>query len=817
MTGLTAGEAARIAGGAVSGNPDIRITGWITDSRSWVADTHQAFIALHGPNHDAHQFIPQLIRKGVRIFICDRDIDVPDPDRAVIRVRDTLDALQSLAAHYRRQFGGQVIAITGSNGKTIVKEWVAAILSRQFRVSKSPKSYNSQVGVALSILQADPDADYYVFEAGISRPGEMDRLEEMLRPDTALITNLGDAHQENFTDRQQKLNEKLLLFRRCKQILYCRDHTDIHHTVQSLSAPDKQLISWGRHPDATIRIQTDSTQQTISRITANPGPQPTTVSIPFVDQASLENACHALCLSLQTGMDKSAIREAMKNLEPVAMRLQQVRGVHGCTLINDSYNSDYQSVQNAIDVLWQQSAQTNKTLILTDLQQTGDEPAVMVNKLKKIMEGKLFRRILGIGPVMVSHGVSSGLADKAWPDTPSFLRDLQLSDFHDEAILLKGARIFELEKIKEALEEQQHRTVLRIHMPTLLHNLNRFREILPPDTRIMGMVKAFSYGSGTWEIARYLAHQQIDYLAVAFIDEGVQLRKAGVQTPIMVMNPDFSRPAPLLNDHLEPEVFSPAGLRLLLHVLEQEGLSAFPVHLKVDTGMHRLGFSARQLRDGAHLLTHPAIRIVSVFSHLAAAGDPAHDAFTHKQIRHFNERYDEIAAWLGYKPLKHLLNSAGIERFREARFDMVRLGIGLYGFGNGDLPDLESPLCFQSYISQIHEVEAGETIGYDRMGRMPHTGRIGIVPVGYADGFDRRLGNGNWWMQIGDDRVPTIGQICMDMCMIDLSKTQAEEGDLVTILKGRSGILDMAAKLQTIPYEIITGFSSRINRIFEFE
>lgn len=817
MESLSAFEISQIVSGRLHGNPDLRVNTIVTDSRTRVSGESLLFVALTGPNHNGHQYISDMKAKGIQVFLVQEE-QPSDEHLSWITVPDTLKALQDLATWQRQQFSGKVIAITGSNGKTIVKEWLAHLLSKKFRITKSPKSYNSQIGVALSVLQADPGADFHIFEAGISKPGEMARLARILHPDIGIMTNIGSAHQENFLTLQQKLDEKLQLFRSCSTLVYCSDHRLIADTIRDsrIIAP-RQTVSWGTKPDNLFVVHYSHENSSHSVIDLTSEQHTEQFLLPFSDHASQENATHALVSGMILGIESQMLRSAVASLEPVEMRMQQIQGINGCTLINDYYNSDYQSLQNAIDLLWQQSPQHAKSLILSDLLQTGDSHKDMVVKIRSIISGKSFKRIIGIGPGFHSYGHSMGLLTESWPDTASFIAAINTEDFQHEAILLKGARSFEFERIKDLLEEKQHRTMLKIHMPTILNNLNQYRNLLGRNTRIMGMVKAFSYGSGSHEIARFLSHQNIDYLAVAFSDEGIKLRNAGVSTPIMVMSPDFTKPHILQHYRLEPEVFSLIGLRQLKKFLEEARIKDFPVHIKLDTGMHRLGFSERDLEELAVELAEPTLQVISVFSHLAAAGDPKEDDFTQQQIRSLQSGWNFLSEKLGYQPMKHLLNSTGIERFPEARFDMVRLGIGLYGLGTDQIPGLESPITFSSYISQIHEVKANETIGYDRLGKLNQAGKIGVVPVGYADGFDRRLGNGNWEVLIHGQRAKTVGQICMDMCMIDLSGVEAKEGDELVVVKGKAGIEKMAAVLKTIPYEIITGFSSRINRIYEFD
>lgn len=811
-------DIARFISGSIVGPETRLINVVLTDSRSSTLPVNAIFIALHGPNHDGHNYIRDLIRKGIKNFVVDQDMGTLPADISVIRVSSTLTALQLFAQKHREKYKGKVLGITGSNGKTIIKEWLAPILSAKYSLSKSPKSYNSQLGVALSILQADMDADILLLEAGISKPDEMEKLSRMIQPDYGLITNIGDAHQESFITREQKLEEKLLLFENSSKVFYSSRHTVISDILKKSQASHSYtFVCWGDNTTSDLVIKETCILQQGALIRAEYLGQTIKMSIPFQDRASIENLCHIWNIALDLGISNHDINKRVNSLEPIAMRMEQKEGINGCTLINDFYNSDFHSIENAIDLLFQQTSQEKKTLIISDILQTGESAESMISKLRSIIGDNRFSKLIGIGPVLHEYGIRSGILTESYPSTKTFMLQLEPDGFKDEAILLKGARRFAFEQISLRLEQKVHRTVLRINMPTLLNNLNCYRDFLDRKTKIMGMVKAFSYGSGSHEVARFLSHHQIDYLAVAFVDEGIILRQAGIKTPIMVMNPDYSQSDSIIEYQLEPEVFNLTGLRTLKTALRNNNKTGYPVHVKIDTGMHRLGFLTDQLDTLITELQSGETKTCSIFSHLAAAEEPAHDDFTHQQIKLFESVFKKLVNALGYTPIKHILNTHGIERFPEAQFDMVRLGIGLYGMGTGQINSLESPIQFDSYISQIHELEEGETIGYGRSGRLMGKSRIGIIPLGYADGFDRRLGHGNWSMKVGNQQAVTVGQICMDMCMIDLTEIEAEEGDMVNITSGSKGISEMAEVLKTIPYEILTGFSQRINRIYEFE
>lgn len=797
---------------------DFVIRNILIDSRKPVFPGESIFVAIKGERHDGHNYIEELYAKNVRSFIVSR---LPDnisdlPDAIFILVPNTLTALQQVSAMHRSVFDIPVMGITGSNGKTILKEWLFQLLHKDKIIVRSPKSYNSQVGVPLSVWQLGPHHEIALFEAGISRPGEMGFLEPVIKPGIGIITNIGEAHQEYFTDMDEKLAEKLSLFKNSDIIIYCRDHKLIDdHLMSNPDFAGKKFFTWSSTVPADLQIKKISRKKDFTSMDAIYRGENCGISIPFTDRASAENAIHAWAVLLMLGYSHDYIAENMRELIPVAMRMEQKQGINNCTVINDSYNSDPGSLAIAMEFLARQVQHERKTIVLSDMFETGKGNDELYMEIGNLLGSHKIDRFIGIGDnIREVRRYYSGNSFY-YRLTDDFISDFNPGSFNNEAILLKGSRKFGFERISLLLEEKAHATVLEINLNNLIMNFNYFRSRLEPGTGIMAVVKAFSYGSGSYEIANILSYNLVDYLAVAFFDEGLSLRKAGISLPVMVMNPDFSS-YPLMADNLlEPEIYSFSGLRLFIEMAESKNLKRYPVHIKLDTGMHRLGFTSDELPELIKILVAgKAIEIKSLFSHLAAADDPSHDDFTREQIALFRVMSDNICKKLGYPVLRHILNSAGIERFPGAQFDMVRLGIGMYGISSLRNNRLANVNTFRSVISQVKDVPAGRTVGYARAHRTVFDTRVAIVPVGYADGLDRRLGNGRGMMIVNGFSVPVLGNICMDMCMLDITGTNAREGDEVIIFGDEVTISDIAKLLGTIPYEVFTNISGRVKRVY---
>ncbi len=807
---------AKIVGGQLVGESGSVIQTLSIDSRTVNPSPHTLFVALRGERHDGHRFVPELAGQGICSFLVE---EIPDglenaAGQNFIKVKNSLDALQKLGAHRRKQFGGQIITVTGSNGKTITKEWLFQVLASDYKTVRNPKSYNSQVGVPLSLWLLEDSAKFGVFEAGISMPGEMCRLEEMIVPDMGIITNIGEAHQENFVSRSLKIQEKLKLFEHASRIIYCMDHKEIHESLMEKFEPER-LFGWAVVNDAALNFEIlpSNSKQTNIRLIYRDLVQD--VTLPFRDNASIENAMHvmAACICLGTGPDHIARRIAA--LTPVAMRLEILKGTGGCTLINDSYNSDLNSLIIALDQLNQQNQHSRKSLILSDILQSGMEGQRLYSRVAEMVSSKRIHRFIGIGPFVSKFRDLFSPESLFYSTTEDFISDLPQISFRNEAVLIKGARIFEFEKITAQLQQQVHSTVLEINLNALIHNLNVFREKLGADIRIMVMVKAFSYGSGSVEIANALQFQRADYLCVAYTDEGILLRESGIKTPVVVMNPNPGSFSQMIDFNLEPEIYSFGSLDKFILELRRKGGVSYPVHLKMDTGMHRLGFMREEVEGLIEVLIDSSeVRIASIFSHLAAADDKSKDPLTRKQIRLFEDISSRVQSAFQYPIPRHILNSAGIQRFPEASFEMVRLGIGLYGIGVDGQSDLEPVSCLKSVISQVKNVKKGESIGYGGNEIAPHDMIIAVIPLGYADGIPRNFGTlgGVLWMK--GRQAPVLGVLCMDMCIIDVTDLDAREGDEIIVFDSEHPVSLVAEKLGTIPYEILSGISQRVKRIY---
>ena len=803
--------------GSLSGEGDRLVRTVFTDSRSLLSPGDALFIALVGQRHDGHLFIPSLVQKGVCNFMVSDTWKPEHPYSGVsfIRVKDTLRAMQDFAAFHRKKFTIETIGITGSNGKTIIKEWLYQCLQDKRHITRSPKSYNSQVGVPLSVLLLDETSEMGIFEAGISQPGEMEHLQRIIQPTLGLITNIGEAHQEGFRESGQKVKEKLRLFKGCRTLVCCKDQPLVWQGImQYIDRENTRLFTWSAKEAADLRLKARVKNDGNTRLSALYHNNPVEITIPFTDDASVENALHVWSVLLCLGFENETIHDRMARLAPVAMRLEQKSGIHNCILINDSYNADVNSLAIALDVLNQSVQHTKKTLVLSDIMQSGTKTEDLYRRVAELVNEKQVSRIIGIGSDIKANSHLFTLNGSFYTTTQEFMDHFHENEFHDEVILLKGSRSFEFEKISALLEQKVHTTRLEINLDALVHNLNFYRSRLPSGTRIMVMVKALSYGSGTHEIASVLQFQKVDYLGVAFADEGVSLRQALITLPILVMSPEPESFDTLLKHQLEPEIYSFRMLDQFNRAVIRNQEIEYPVHLKIDTGMHRLGFQEKEIPLLLQQLsTCKNLKVKSVFTHLAASDEAVHDDFTRRQIDQFGMIADRIADALGYRVLRHVLNSSGIERFPDACFDMVRLGIGLYGISNCFQSQLRNVSSLKSEISQIKVIEPGETVGYGRKGKAKDRITIATVPVGYADGLNRKLGNGKGYFIIHGKKAPIIGNICMDMTMVDISGMEALEGDEVILFGDSYPVSIMAEQLGTIPYEILTGISSRVKRI----
>ncbi|MEO8110073.1 MAG: bifunctional UDP-N-acetylmuramoyl-tripeptide:D-alanyl-D-alanine ligase/alanine racemase [Ginsengibacter sp.] len=805
------------------------------DSRKVSFPQATIFFGINTSHHNSSEFVEGLYKKGVRNFLLEDDqIDLDKLKGAnVIAVQNTVQALQSLAIHHRKSHnvlanGNRlpVIGITGSNGKTIVKEWLSQLLENDYSIIKSPGSYNSQIGVPLSVLNINPAHTLAIFEAGISTTGEMKALEKIIQPTIGILTNIGQAHGEGFKNKQQKINEKLALFLHSAYLVYSADDEETGKEVIGFHKKIKKqnnhlaLFSWGKKKGNTLQIHSINKKESTTQIDVVFKDKSLSISIPFIDDAAVENAINCLCTLLILNKGQEKIISGFTSLHPITMRLELKQGINHCTIINDSYSNDLHSLSIALDFLAQQKQHSQQTVILSDILQSGKKPDMLYAEVASLFHQKKINKLIGIGPEIFFHQkiFASLLSTHFFLSVNDFIKNISSLHFHDENILVKGARAFAFEDIVIALEQKVHQTVLSINLNAAVHNLKRYRELLKPGTKIMGMVKAFSYGSGSYEIAAVLEFNKIDYLAVAYADEGVELRKAGITLPIMVMNIEESTFSSLINYSLEPEIFSFSILYSFENFLKSNGINNYPAHVKIDTGMHRLGFTTDDIKALAkHLAGNTFLKITSAFTHLAASDVESEDDFTQQQIKQFEDAAAILENTLGYTFYKHAANTAAISRFASGSLNMVRLGIGLYGIDSNKVMQrkLKNVSTLTTTISQIKKVKAGETVGYGRNARLSRDSSIATVRIGYADGYPRSLGNGKGKMLIRDKLVPVIGNICMDMTMLDITEFKSvKEGETVEVFGEKLSISTLASWAGTIPYELMTGISQRVKRVY---
>ncbi len=805
------------------GNAEARIDWLLTDSRSLAFPETTLFFALRTPVGDGHKYIPDLYRRGVRNFVVGT---VPDnyetdyPDANFLRVLSPLKALQRLAERHREEYVLPVIGITGSNGKTVVKEWIYQLLMLSMNVTRSPRSYNSQVGVPLSVWLLDERSRIGVFEAGISQPGEMQALRAIIQPTIGVMTNIGPAHQENFSTIQEKCHEKLLLFKDAKVLIYNSDEPVVAESVHDFGFGG-QLFGWSRKDEnATVFVRAiEPTEDGKTRIAYFFNGTAAEYTLPFADEASIQNSITALCVCLYLGLTPADIARRMALLEPVAMRLEVVQGVRGCTLINDAYNSDAAALDIALDFMnrrAKEQAAKGRTLILSDIFQTGIPAEELYAKVAEMLKSRGVERLIGVGPAISAAHTLFSIKKSFYPTSEALLESGELDTIHDEIILLKGARNFGFEQIAKALSLRVHETTLDVNLEAIAENLHFYRSFMKPETKLTCMVKASAYGAGSVEIAKTLQERGVDYLAVAVADEGAELRRAGITAGIIVMNPEMSAFGTLFEYELEPEIYSFNLLDALIRAARRQGITDFPVHLKLDTGMHRLGFNPKtDIPVLIDRLSHQRALIPrSVFSHFVGADSDGFDEFSEKQFKLFDEASRTLQAAFPHKILRHICNSAGIERFPERHLDMVRLGLGLYGIDPIDNRVLHNVATLRTTILQIRDVPAGDSIGYSRKTVLDRPSRIAAIPIGYADGLNRHLGNRRGYCLVNGQKADYVGNICMDVCMIDVTDIPCREGDSVEIFGDALPVTVLSDLLGTIPYEVLTSVSNRVKRVY---
>lgn len=805
----------------IGSDTDIFVDHISIDSRSLQNGAKTLFIALSGANNDAHLYISELIEKGVQNFVVQYIPENVKGKANFLVVKNTLKAFHEFAAYYRNLFDFPVIGLTGSNGKTIVKEWLNFLLSPDFNIIRSPKSYNSQVGVPLSVIAINEKHNLGIFEAGISTVKEMANLEQIIKPNIGVLTNIGSAHDEGFQSIEQKINEKLLLFKNTPVIIYQKNQlVDKCLTAFSVENPskDRKLFSWSfTDKNADVFILKRETKNDTTTIQYHYNKENFDLEIPFSDSASVENAISCLLIMLYFKYDFAVIQNRVQMLYPVQMRLEVKNGINNCSIIDDSYSSDFQSLKIALDFLESQKKKNaSKTVILSDIFQSGFSNEELYSKVAQLIADNKINRVIGIGPTISSFAAKFPNSSM-FLNTAAFMEAVEELNFNNETILIKGARSFQFEEIVSLLEEKTHETVLEINLDSISHNLNYYKSKLANDVKIMVMVKAFGYGNGGLEIAKLLEHHNTDYLGVAFADEGISLKNGGIKLPIMVLNPESTSFPSIIQYQLEPEIYSIKGLNAFLKIAREKNLKDYPIHIKVDTGMHRLGFEDNTIEELISTLRgNSTVRVQSILSHLATSDDPNHFEFVEEQISLFEKLSSRLMSELNISPIRHILNTSGISNFPNAQYNMVRLGIGLYGVSNDPAEQkyLENVGTLKSIISQVRTIPIGDSVGYGRRFMAKKETKIATIPIGYADGISRLWGNEVGFVTIKSQKAYIVGSVCMDMLMVDVSHIECKEGDSVIIFGESPTVVEMAEALKTIPYEIMTSISQRVKRVF---
>ncbi|WP_291151293.1 bifunctional UDP-N-acetylmuramoyl-tripeptide:D-alanyl-D-alanine ligase/alanine racemase [Flavobacterium sp. UBA7680] len=804
----------------IGSDSDIFVDHISIDSRSLQNGSKTLFIALSGVNNDAHLYISELIEKGVQNFVVQYIPENVKGKANFFVVKNTRKALQELAGYYRDLFDFPIIGLTGSNGKTIVKEWLNFLLSPDYNIIRSPKSYNSQVGVPLSVIAINEKHNLGIFEAGISTVNEMVNLEKIIKPNIGVLTSIGSAHDEGFENLVQKIKEKLLLFKKSAVIIYQKNEL-VDQCLLDFSAEfplqNRTLFSWSfTDASADVFILMKETKNDATIIKYQYKDEVFNLEIPFSDSASIENTISCLLVLLRFNYDFEVIQNRVKLLYPVEMRLEVKNGIHNCSLIDDSYSSDFQSLKIALDFLESQKKNASKAVILSDIFQSGFSNEELYSKVAQLISDNKINRVIGIGTTISSFAAKFPNSTM-FQNTAEFIAEIENLNFNNETILIKGARSFQFEEIVSLLEEKTHETVLEINLDAINHNLNYFKSKLADDVKIMVMVKAFGYGNGGLEIAKLLEHNKVNYLGVAFADEGISLKNGGIKLPIMVLNPESTSFPSIIQYKLEPEIYSIKGLNAFLKIAREKNLKDFPIHIKVDTGMHRLGFEDNTIDELIETLKgNSTVRVQSILSHLATSDDLNHYDFVIKQINLFEKLSSKLMTELNINPIRHILNTSGISNFPNAQYNMVRLGIGLYGVSNdpSEQKYLENVGTLKSIISQVRTIPSGDSVGYGRRFMAEKETKIATIPIGYADGISRLWGNQVGFVTIKNQKAYIVGSVCMDMLMVDVSHIDCKEGDSVIIFGESPTVIEMADALKTIPYEIMTSISQRVKRVF---
>ncbi|MEM6361072.1 MAG: bifunctional UDP-N-acetylmuramoyl-tripeptide:D-alanyl-D-alanine ligase/alanine racemase [Bacteroidota bacterium] len=791
----------KITNGHITSLPmDGEITHLLTDSRKITVLKGSVFFAIDGIRHDGHKYLEEVYKKGVRNFVVEKPVSLPDAN--ILKVNSAIVAMQAIASYHRAGFDIPIIGITGSNGKTIIKEWLDKLLSPHRKIVKSPRSYNSQLGVPLSVWNIGDHHELGIFEAGISTTGEMERLEKVIKPTIGIFSNLGSAHDEGFSSHEQKAQEKAKLFIDSERVIYRKDNSVLDNLFLGKG------FSWGFHKESDIVINSFQNGQLVLKYID----KTLSFSTPFNDTISMENVMHCITLMLYLDFANEDIQRGVRQLTGLAMRLELKKAINGSYVIDDSYNNDLVGLRSALDFL-QNTGTESKALILSDILQSGQDKALLYKQVAEMLESTKLNQVIGVGPDISEFAHLFSCQTQTYNSTKELLVNLTGIDFSNQTILVKGARDFRFEQVVKLLEEKNHGTRLEINLDALTDNLNFYRSNLKPDTKLMVMVKAFGYGAGSQEVANLLAYHNVDYLGVAYTDEGVFLRQKDIRLPIMVMNPSSESFEKLVSHRLEPEIYSLELLRSLITGIQDE----IGIHIKLETGMNRLGFTTDELPELISLLkSNPNIKVKSVFSHLAGSDSPDHTKFSVQQVKLFRTNAHEIKDQLGIQPLMHILNSSGILRFPEYQFDMVRLGIGLYGIDTNELhQEALTPIAkLKTVVSQLKHISKGETVGYGRKGVADRDMTIATIAIGYADGFSRAFSNGIGKVWVNGAHVPVIGNVCMDMTMIDVTGLSVVEGDEVEIFGNHLPIQSVAENINTIPYEILATIGARVKRTY---
>ena len=792
---------------------DLPINELITDNRKASLPADSTFLAIKGINHNGHDFIYNLYHRGCRQFIVEQGVSTKDyPGSNIFLAESSLDVLQKISTEHRQKFQLPVIGVTGSNGKTIVKEWLHQLLSNQFTIVKNPGSYNSQLGVPLSVWAINAHHNLAIFEAGISQPGEMERLEKIIQPTIGIFTNLLNAHDEGFASKKEKAKEKAKLFLGSEVVIYCKNHELIDEVLKEQHISSRKYFTWGFADGADVVV----TKLSPNAYRLKYQQQTFTISQKFTDAASWENIFHCITVMLYLKCSPEIIQDGISQLRSLPMRLEMKEGLNGSTLFDDTYSNDLSGLKIALYFFNSQRGEKS-VVILSDMMQTGLQEAGWITQVNSLLNQYQIERLITIGEAFQKNETLLTLPHQCFLTVDDFFKGISAIEFSQATILVKGARAFRLERIVQKLEKKIHGTVMEINLGALVHNLNAYRALLKPSTKIMAMVKAFAYGSGSHEVATLLQYHKADYLGVAYADEGKVLRESGIHLPIMVMNAATENFQTLIDFQLEASVYS---ITLLNALIEQTKHNAINIHLKLDTGMHRLGFEEHEIEPLIKILTdNPQVKIKSIYTHLAASDEVQHDSFSDSQVAQFNEMSNTIVSAVGYPVLKHALNTAGISRFSKYQMDMVRMGIGLYGIDPASViqQHLKTAVTVRTTISQIKKIKSGETIGYGRHGKATQEMTLATLAIGYADGFSRAFSKGIGKVLIHGKLAPVVGNVCMDMTMVDITGIDANESDTAIIFGNDLPVTHVASCINTIPYEILTNTSDRVKRVFYTE